>query len=172
MFRSFYANTLTSMRSLPGVRAQSRPCWLLAQPMFQRAGWPSLCPRGSRFGWSTSWRPAQFLTSSRPWRSTETHIGMACSRTIRRLRNSSPLSVGAENIPDEIWLIKINPTARKRVPLESADIVDRRNQLEGNISLFHQLDHIELINDMILAGAFRPVAPTKLPMKTMWPAIK
>jgi NTE family protein len=29
-----------------------------------------------------------------------------------------PRSVGMENVPEEIWLIKINPTARKRVPLK------------------------------------------------------
>ena len=28
--------------------------------------------------------------------------------------------------------------------------------MEGYISLFHQLDHLELLNDMILADAFRP----------------
>jgi NTE family protein len=67
-----------------------------------------------------------------------------------------PRSVGPENVPEEIWLIKINPTERERVPLEPADILDRRNQLEGNISLFQQLHHLELINDMILANAFRP----------------
>jgi NTE family protein len=77
-----------------------------------------------------------------------------------------PRSVGEGNIPDEIWLIKINPTARKRVPLESGDILDRRNQLEGNISLFHQLDHIEMINDMILAGAFTPEFLGLLGVKT------
>jgi NTE family protein len=36
------------------------------------------------------------------------------------------------------------------------DIVDRRNQLEGNISLFQQLRHIEMLNDMLLSDAFRP----------------
>jgi NTE family protein len=77
-----------------------------------------------------------------------------------------PRSVGTENIPDEIWLIKINPTARKRVPLESDEILDRRNQLEGNISLFHQLDHLELINDLILAGAFNPEFLGLLGLKT------
>ena len=65
-------------------------------------------------------------------------------------------SVGAENIPHEIWLIKINPTARKQVPEKTSDILDRRNQMEGNISLFHQLNHLELLNDMLLADAFRP----------------
>lgn len=42
------------------------------------------------------------------------------------------------------------------MPLEPADIPDRRNPLEANISLFHQLSHIEMINDLILADAFRP----------------
>jgi NTE family protein len=66
-----------------------------------------------------------------------------------------PRTVGLDNIPNEIWLIKINPTTRKNIPREPDDILDRRNQLEGNISLFHQLDLIEMINDMILADAFR-----------------
>jgi NTE family protein len=67
-----------------------------------------------------------------------------------------PRSVGEANIPDEIWLIKINPTARQSVPVKPGEIIDRRNQLEGNISLFQQLGHLELINNMILWDAFRP----------------
>lgn len=67
-----------------------------------------------------------------------------------------PRTVGAGNVPDEIWLIKINPTARKDVPLGPDDIYDRHNQLEGNISLFQQLEQLELINDMILVEVFRP----------------
>jgi len=77
-----------------------------------------------------------------------------------------PRSVGPDNIPEEIWLIKINPTARKQVPVEPDDILDRRNQLEGNISLFHQLDHLEMINDMILADAFRPEFLGQFDLKT------
>jgi NTE family protein len=61
-----------------------------------------------------------------------------------------------QNVPEEIWLIKINPTARAKAPVEPQEIFDRRNQVQGNISLFHQLDHLEMINDMILGGAFRP----------------
>jgi NTE family protein len=38
-----------------------------------------------------------------------------------------PRTVGVENIPIEIWLIKINPTKRKSIPLQSDDILDRRN---------------------------------------------
>ena len=67
-----------------------------------------------------------------------------------------PSSVGAENIPEEIWLIKINPTRRETVPVRIDDIIDRRNQLEGNISLFQQLRHVEMLNDMLLSHAFRP----------------
>lgn len=67
-----------------------------------------------------------------------------------------PASVGEANIPDEIWLIKINRTASKEVPTLPDQIVDRRNQLEGNISLFQQLRQLEMINDMILQNAFQP----------------
>ncbi len=67
-----------------------------------------------------------------------------------------PDRVGAENVPEEIWLIKINPTRCEHVPESPDDIMDRRNQLEGNISLFHQLRHLEMLNDMILAHAFQP----------------
>lgn len=77
-----------------------------------------------------------------------------------------PRSMGEENIPDEIWLIKINPTARARVPVKPGEIIDRRNQLEGNISLFQQLGHLEMLNDMILADAFRPEFLARFDIKT------
>lgn len=67
-----------------------------------------------------------------------------------------PRFVGEANLPDEIWLVKINPTARRRIPTKPGEIIDRRNQLEGNISLFQQLGHLEFLNDMILVDAFRP----------------
>lgn len=67
-----------------------------------------------------------------------------------------PRTMGEHNIPDEIWLIKINPTERARIPVKPGEIIDRRNQLEGNISLFQQLSHLEMVNDMILDDAFRP----------------
>jgi len=67
-----------------------------------------------------------------------------------------PPSVGADNVPEEIWLIKINPTRCEQVPELPDDIMDRRNQLEGNISLFQQLRHLEMLNDMLLQNAFQP----------------
>ena len=67
-----------------------------------------------------------------------------------------PIFVGKENIAEEIWLIKINPTARNTIPAQPGDILDRRNQLEGNVSLFQQLVHVEALNDLFLGGAFKP----------------
>jgi NTE family protein len=74
-------------------------------------------------------------------------------------------SVGMTNIPEEIWIIKINQTERREVPVQAIDIIDRRNQLEGNISLFHQLNQLETLNDMLLAGAFRPDFLAQLDIK-------
>lgn len=64
--------------------------------------------------------------------------------------------VGAANIPDEIWVIKINPTVRRRAATTPDEIIDRRNELYGNISLFHQLANVAKLNDLFLADAFRP----------------
>lgn len=80
--------------------------------------------------------------------------------------------VGRERVPEELWIIKINPTTRATIPTKSDDILDRRNQLEGNVSLFQNLKWIEIMNDMILAGAFKPEfledldmpEPVKVPM--------
>ena len=64
--------------------------------------------------------------------------------------------VGEGNIPQELWIIKINPTTRASAPVEPNEIADRRNQLEGNVSVFQNLKWIELINDLISEGAFQP----------------
>jgi len=64
-------------------------------------------------------------------------------------------SVGIKNIAQEIWVIKINPTMRETIPMASADIADRRNELEGNLSLFQSLREVENINLMFSRGAFR-----------------
>ena len=63
--------------------------------------------------------------------------------------------VGEGNVPHEVWIIKINPTTRSAAPELPNEIADRRNQLEGNVSLFQNLKWIELFNDLILEGAFK-----------------
>jgi NTE family protein len=68
--------------------------------------------------------------------------------------------VGAGNIPHEVWIIKINPTTRASAPVEPHEIANRRNQLEGNVSVFQNraigVKCIEASNDLILQGAFQP----------------
>ena len=70
-----------------------------------------------------------------------------------------PVHVGPGNLPDEIWVVKINPTRCARTPENPEEIVDRRNQLTGNISLFHQLDTIAWLNDLFLKGAIDSRVP-------------
>jgi NTE family protein len=64
--------------------------------------------------------------------------------------------VGQDNIPDEIWVIKINPTEAATVPTTPDEISNRRNEVVGNVTLFQQLASIRMLNDMFLLQAFRP----------------
>ena len=67
---------------------------------------------------------------------------------------TDPTHIG-EHIPDEIWLIKINPTGRAEVPRDMEDIVDRRNEMVGNESLFQDIKQIEAMNELLLKEAFK-----------------
>ena len=67
-----------------------------------------------------------------------------------------------EQRPDEIWLIMINPTKRKAIPQTGPDIIDRRNELGGNISLYQEIRFIKLINRWIEKGAFKKEFMDKL----------
>ena len=65
--------------------------------------------------------------------------------------------------PDEIWVIQINPKARATEPRSMTEIVDRRNELSGNLSLYQELRHIEEIDQLIedgflVGGKYRPTA--------------
>jgi NTE family protein len=64
-------------------------------------------------------------------------------------------SVGIKNLAQEIWVIKINPTTCDKIPVAPDEIADRRNELEGNVSLFQNLRQIENLNMMFSRGAFR-----------------
>lgn len=54
-----------------------------------------------------------------------------------------------EEKPDEIWIIQINPQRREREPTSTADIMDRRNELSGNLSLNQEVRFIEAINGLL-----------------------
>ncbi len=51
--------------------------------------------------------------------------------------------------PDEIWVIQIDPQERKAEPKSMVDILDRRNELAGNLSLHQELHAIETMNEMV-----------------------
>jgi NTE family protein len=54
--------------------------------------------------------------------------------------------------PDEVWVIKINPQERERVPKSLNGILDRRNELSGNLSLNAETRFIEQVNRWIEQG--------------------
>ncbi|MDP8928695.1 MAG: patatin-like phospholipase family protein [Actinomycetota bacterium] len=54
--------------------------------------------------------------------------------------------------PDEIWVIEINPREREREPRTVAEILDRRNELAGNLSLQQELFFIGHINELVDRG--------------------
>jgi NTE family protein len=64
--------------------------------------------------------------------------------------------VGFGNLPEEIWMIKIEPTSRPNIPTEPDDILDRRKQMEGNCAYFNQLGAITILNDIFEWGGFTP----------------
>jgi NTE family protein len=50
-------------------------------------------------------------------------------------------------VPDEIWIVRINPQQWPELPETMADIEDRQNELMGNLSLHKELDFILSVND-------------------------
>lgn len=66
--------------------------------------------------------------------------------------------------PDEIWLVKINPQERDRVPRTSDGINDRRNELSGNLSLNAEIRFLERVNEWIEKG-YLPDRYTKTDIK-------
>jgi NTE family protein len=54
--------------------------------------------------------------------------------------------------PDEIWVIQINPKEIETEPKTVIEIVDRRNELSGNLSLYQELLSIEKIDQLLEEG--------------------
>lgn len=53
--------------------------------------------------------------------------------------------VGSANIPEEVWIVFINAITCENVPTKPHEIVDRRNEMIGNVSL---------LQDLAMLGAF------------------
>lgn len=68
-----------------------------------------------------------------------------------------------ESKPDEIWVIRIEPQARASEPRRLTEMIDRRNELAGNLSLAQELDFVATVNEWLADGTlssarYRPVA--------------
>ena len=50
-------------------------------------------------------------------------------------------------VPDELWIVRINPQQWPELPKSNADIQDRQNELMGNLSLHKELDFILKVNE-------------------------
>jgi NTE family protein len=56
---------------------------------------------------------------------------------------------GTHEVPDELWIIRINPQEWPEPPKTNAEIQDRQNELMGNLSLNKELDFILTVNAWI-----------------------
>ena len=82
------------------------------------------------------------------------------------------LQLDLKKKPNEIWVIKINPIKRKKIPQTGSDIIDRRNELAGNLSLLKQIQFIEFINTLLDKGALNEKLQKKYkPVKIRWVAM-
>jgi NTE family protein len=57
--------------------------------------------------------------------------------------------VHPQHVPDEIWVVRINPQQWSEPPQSNAEIIDRENELMGNLSLNKELDFVLTVNDWI-----------------------
>jgi NTE family protein len=53
----------------------------------------------------------------------------------------------ADDAPNEVWILRINPQQWPYAPQTNAEIQDRMNELMGNLSLNKELDFIEKVNE-------------------------
>jgi NTE family protein len=59
---------------------------------------------------------------------------------------------GKARIPDEIWIIRINPVVRRGVPAQLNDIRDRRNEMAGNLAIEEETYFIDQVNKWVAQG--------------------
>ena len=68
------------------------------------------------------------------------------------LSQNPPVRQLAWSLPDEIWIIQINPRRRTTEPRTPAEIRDRRNELAANLSLEQEVWFVRRINELIERG--------------------
>ncbi len=66
-----------------------------------------------------------------------------------------PMTKLLETLPNELWIIQINPKGAKTLPTTPEAIIDRRNELAGNIMLAVELRVLEFVNGLLERGAIK-----------------
>ena len=61
--------------------------------------------------------------------------------------------------PDEIWILQIDPKKRDEEPTSMTDILDRRNELAGNISLYQEVHFLQKMNHLVKKLGDQDVSP-------------
>ncbi len=69
--------------------------------------------------------------------------------------------------PDEIWVIQVNPLKRRSEPRRIGEILDRRNEMSGNLSLQQELYHIRKINQLVRRGVIQNEKYKLVTVRTM-----
>jgi NTE family protein len=54
-----------------------------------------------------------------------------------------------DQVPDEVWVIQVNPQRREQEPRTTGAIIDRMNELSGNLSLGQELFFLDKINGLL-----------------------
>jgi NTE family protein len=62
------------------------------------------------------------------------------------------LDTDTECKPDELWVVQINPQREREPPRSLEAILDRRNELGGNLSLNQELRFVQRVNDWVDRG--------------------
>jgi NTE family protein len=86
------------------------------------------------------------------------------------MSQNPPIRDLMSSLPDEIWVIQVNPTSVDYEPTTVAEIANRRNELAGNLALLQELNSMEVFDDLIDRGELksdrlRPVTIRLLEMR-------
>jgi NTE family protein len=57
--------------------------------------------------------------------------------------------------PDEVWIVQVNPARYESEPKRMSNILDRRNELSGNLSLKQEIHFIETVNRWLDQGCLK-----------------
>lgn len=69
--------------------------------------------------------------------------------------------------PDVILILRINPRETATPPTSKEEIEDRHNELIGNLSLQQEINAIQRINELVLAGRAHGSAPCTTPRQAL-----